>query len=322
MEAFTQNPKHMLRIFTSFAFICLITTKMQAQSADSLLQSLTDSSTLKVSNPAFKSTRIVLSHSTETQKKHDLDMRIRHHFGDIGGEFGSAHTLYGIDVATDLFIGFDYGITDKLTVSIGRSKHDELYNGFLKYKIFEQNGGKNHLFPLNVTFLAQMAWITREPFALNEFATYGNRFSYFFQPIISRKINKRISLQLAPAVLLRKNTAEARDPENLFSVGFAGRIKITKRLSFIADYTLVNGINRPTDLAQPFYNPLGVGLEIETGGHVFSLNFMNSEYISENSFIPDTKKSWRNGGVRFGFTISRNFTLFKSKDKNIQSKIY
>jgi hypothetical protein len=122
--------------------------------------------------------------------------------------------------------------------------------------------------------------------------------------------------------LLRKNTTESRDPESLFSIGFAGRAKITKRLSFVADYTLVNGINRPTDLTQKFYNPLGVGLEIETGGHVFSLNFMNSEYITENSFIADTQKSWKHGGVRFGFTISRNFTLFKSKDKDIQSKIY
>lgn len=322
MEHLIQNPKHMLRTFTLISLICLVTVKIHAQSADSLLQSVTDHSTFKMSNPAFKSTRIVLSHSTETQKKHDLDMRIRHHFGDIGGEFGSAHTLYGLDVATDLFIGFDYGITDKLTVSIGRSKHDELYNGFIKYKLFEQNGGKSNDFPLNVTLLAQMALIAREPFTTNEFAAYANRFSYFIQPIISRKISQRISIQVAPSVLLRKNTTEVRDPEQLISIGFAGRFKLTKRLSFIADYTLVNGINRPRDLVQQFYNPLGVGLEIETGGHVFSLNFMNSEYISENSFIPDTRKSWRSGGVRFGFTISRNFTLFKSKDKNIQSKIY
>ncbi|RDC56000.1 hypothetical protein DU508_14200 [Pedobacter chinensis] len=312
----------MSKIYTLITFILLISGKLFAQSADSLLQSITDTSEFKMINPAFKSTRIVLSHSTETQKAHDLDMRIRHHFGDIGGEFGSAHTLYGLDVASDLFIGFDYGITDRLTVSIGRSKHDELYNGFLKYKLFEQRGGKHHDFPLNITFLAQMGWITRAPFATNEFTVYANRFTYFLQPLISRKISQRLSLQVAPSVLLRKNTVESRDPENLFSIGFAGRLKLTKRLSFIADYTLVNGLNRPNDLSQKLYNPLGVGLEIETGGHVFSLNFMNSEFISENSFIADTKKSWKHGGVRFGFTISRNFTLFKSKDKNIQSKIY
>lgn len=312
----------MIKTTALLSFAILLTVSAYAQSADSLLKSITDTVKVKSIEPTFKSTHIVLSHSTETEKKHDLDLRIRHHFGDIGGEFGSAHTLYGLDVATDLFIGLDYGITDKLTVSIGRSKHDELFNGYLKYKLLEQGGGKSGNMPINITVLGQMGWIARAPFTTTEFTTYSNRFSYFLQPIFSRKFSQRLSLQIAPAVLFRKNVAEARDPENLISVGFAGRFKLTKRLSFIADYTLINGLNRPTDLMQKFYNPLGVGLEIETGGHVFSLNFMNSEYIAENSFIANTQKSWKQGGVRFGFTISRNFTLFKSKNKEIQSKIY
>ena len=311
-----------MKIATIITLSVLVTSLAQAQSADSLMKTMTDTARIRSVNPTFKSTHIVLSHSTETQKKHDLDLRIRHHFGDIGGEFGSAHTLYGLDVATDLFIGLDYGITDKLTVSIGRSKHDELFNGYLKYKVIEQGGGKNGNIPLNITVLGQMGWIARQPFTTTEFATYANRFSYFLQPIFSRKFSQRLSLQVAPAVLFRKNVVDVRDPDNLLSIGFAGRFKLSKRLSFIADYTLINGLNRPANLPQQFYNPLGVGLEIETGGHVFSLNFMNSEYIAENSFVADTQKSWKHGGVRFGFTISRNFTLFKSKNKDIQTKIY
>lgn len=293
-----------------------------AQEADSLLNVLDSGSVDRNVESVFKSTRVVLSQSSETQKKHDLDMRIRHHFGDIGGRFGSAHTLYGLDVASDLFIGFDYGITDDLTVSIGRSKQDELYNFSGKYKLLKQK--ENSGLPVNLTLFAQLGWIAREPFSPSEFSTYSNRFSYFLQPIFSRKFSSRLSVEVMPGLLMRKNTAESRDPENLFSLGFAGRMKLTKRLSFIADYTLVNGLSRPTDLSQAYYNPLGVGLEIETGGHIFSLNFMNSEYIVENNFIAGTKKSWREGGVRFGFTISRNFTLFKSKNKDPDktSKIY
>lgn len=297
-------------------------TSVYSQQADSLLNTLDSGKSDKMVDAVFKSTRVVLSQSSETQKKHDLDLRIRHHFGDIGGRFGSAHTLYGLDVASDLFIGFDYGITDDFTVSIGRSKQDELYNFSGKYKLLKQkrDGG----LPVNLTLFAQMGWIAREPFSASEFSTYTDRFSYFFQPIISRKFSSRLSLEFMPGLLIRKNTADPRDPEQLFSMGFAGRMKLTKRLSFIADYTLVNGLSRPKDLSQAYYNPLGVGLEIETGGHIFSLNFMNSEYILENNFIPGTKKSWTDGGVRFGFTISRNFTLFKSKNKDPDktSKIY
>ncbi|TCC98652.1 DUF5777 family beta-barrel protein [Pedobacter hiemivivus] len=294
----------------------------QAQKADSLLKTLDSNNGSTEVEAVFKSTRVVLSQSTETQKKHDLDLRIRHHFGDIGGRFGSSHTLYGLDVASDLFIGFDYGITDDFTVGIGRSKQDELFNFSGKYKLLKQksDGGM----PVNLTLFAQMGWIARSPFSESEFSSYANRFSYFIQPIFSRKFSSRLSLEVLPALLMRKNTTESRDPENLFSIGFAGRMKLSKRLSFVADYTLVNGLSRPTDLSQAYFNPLGVGLEIETGGHIFSLNFMNSEYILENNFIPGTKKSWQDGGVRFGFTISRNFTLFKSKNKDPDktSKIY
>ncbi|TCC98172.1 DUF5777 family beta-barrel protein [Pedobacter psychroterrae] len=304
-----------------FLFL-LLTVTASAQEADSLLKSLSADSLPPTVDAVFKSTRVVLSHSSETQKKHDLDMRIRHHFGDIGGRFGSAHTFYGLDLASDLFIGFDYGISDDLTVAIGRSKTDELFNFSGKYKLLKQKN--NGAMPANLTLFAQMGWIAREPFNASEFVDYTDRFSYFLQAIISRKFSQRLSLEVMPGFLLRKNVSDANEPENLFTLGFAGRMKLTKRLSFVADYTLVNGLSRPKDLATTYYNPLGVGLEIETGGHIFSLNFMNAEYIIENNFIPNTRKSWNDGGVRFGFTISRNFTLFKSKNKDSdkQSKIY
>lgn len=303
-----------------FLLFTIIALQASAQQVDSLLNSLAPSNKFNKVESTFKSPHIVLSHSTETQKKHDLDLRIRHHFGDIGGEFGSAHTLYGLDVATDLFIGLDYGLTEKLTIGFGRSKHDELYDLYLKHKILEQKNDGS--MPLNLTLLSQVGLIARAPFATTEFGRYTDRMSYLIQPIISRKFTSRISAQVMPALFIRSITADVKDPNNLFTLGFAGRVKLTKRLSFVADYTIVNGLSRPNDLTIKYYNPLGVGLEIETGGHIFSLNFMNSEYINENSFIPSTKKSWKDGGVRFGFTISRNFSLFKSKNPDTKSTIY
>ena len=289
--------------------------RASAQEVDSLLNSLSKDQKFNKVESTFKATHIVLSQSTETQKKRDLDFRIRHHFGDIGGEFGNSHTLYGLDVASDLYIGFDYGISDRLTVGFGRSKHDELFNFLVKQKLLQQ---KTDGMPLNLTLFAQMGIIAREPFAANEFEG-GGRSTFLIQPILSRKFSSSFSFQVMPALLIRSKTLGAADPENLFSMGFAGRIKLNKRLSFVAEYTLVNELSRD-DLVAELYNPLGIGLEIETGGHIFSLNFMNSEYINENSFIPSTKKSWTKGGVRFGFTISRNFSLFQSKNKNPDTK--
>ncbi|MEJ6980823.1 DUF5777 family beta-barrel protein [Pedobacter sp. P351] len=308
--------KLFLTIIAFLLFIC----GSYSQEADSLLQSL-DSSKFSGGKTfsTFKSTRVVLSHSSETQKKFDLDLRIRHHFGDIGGDFGSSHTLYGLDIATDLYIGLDYGLTNRLTVGVGRSKHDELFNFFIKHKAIEQS---KKTVPVTISLLAQAGVIAREENFDKEFNSDSTRNSYLLQAIIARKFSEHLSLQVSPSYLLRSEHVAFGDQKNLFSLGFAGRFKLSRRLSLIGDYQLVNAFRRPDSFSDTYYNPLGIGLEIETGGHIFSLNFMNSEYIIENNFLPDTKKSWSDGGVRFGFTISRNFSLSKSKNPDVQSKIY
>jgi hypothetical protein len=309
----------MKNCFKLLIFLCFFiggAIKANAQNVDSLLNTLNNAQKFNKVEGTFKSTHIVLSQSTETQKKRDLDLRIRHHFGDIGGEFGNSHTLWGLDVASDLYIGLEYGLTDKLTIGVGRSKNDELFNFLIKNKILSQTTDG---MPINLTLFSQMGIVARAPFGANEFANYNDRLTYFIQPILSRKFSSNFSFQVMPSLLMRSKTINQFDPENLLSLGFAGRLKLSKRFSFIAEYTLVNELSR-NQLQADVYNPLGVGLEIETGGHIFSLNFMNSEYINENSFIPNTKKSWRDGGVRFGFTISRNFSLFKSKNKNQETK--
>lgn len=300
--------------FLLISFSLTTALALHAQSLDSLLNA-GDSTRLDATVDAvFKSTRIVLSHSSETQKRHDLDLRIRHHFGDIGGRFGSAHTLYGLDVASDLFIGLDYGFSDNLTFGIGRSKQDEMYNFSGKYRLLKQR--RDTAMPVNLTLFAQMGWIARVPLSSNEFNNYTDRFSYFLQALLSRKFSSRFSIQAMPGYLMGINTSDPGGSEGLLTLGLAGRMKLSKRLSFVADYTLVEGLSSANSLPVEYYNPLGLGLEIETGGHIFSLNFMNSEYILENNFLAQSKKSWREGGVRFGFTISRNFTLFKSKNKD------
>lgn len=288
-----------------------------AQDADSLLKQLGSDEKHEAINATFKATRVIFTQSTETEKQYDLNFLISHRFGDMGGDFGSSHTLWGLDVAQDLYIGFDYGITNKLTAGIGRSKYNELYNFFLKQKVLEQTKS----FPLNATLFAQAAINTREENSVGEFTNGSDRNSYFLQALLSRKFSSAFSLQGSVGYLARPVGSEANDVNGLMSVGLAGRLKVRKRMALVGDYQFSN-ISRSDNLVNTYYNPLGLGLEIETGGHVFALNFTNTPYINENNFIAETLKSWSDGGVRFGFTISRNFTLKKSKNPDIKSKIY
>lgn len=284
-----------------------------AQDIDSVMQSMETGVEKEPVIATFKSPKLVLLQTNETQKEKELTFWVGHRFGDIGGEFGGSHTLFGLDGATDIHLGFDYGLSDDLTIGIGRSRFNETYNLQAKYRLIKQieNGS-----PLAVSIFGQSSWITRKEFFNNEFPEETDRISHFVQVILARKFSPNLSLMLNPGYLFRSEAQpeDADDQQNFFVIGVGGRLKFTKRLSIIADYTLVNGLDRPDDLNTEYFNPLGIGLEIETGGHVFSLNFQNATYITANNFIPNTKKSWQDGGVRFGFSISRNFYLGPKDD--------
>ncbi|TAF46404.1 MAG: hypothetical protein EAZ51_08530 [Sphingobacteriales bacterium] len=284
----------------------------KAQDTDSLMNALIASKPPEKVTATFKSPRLVLLTTNETQKKNDLAFWIAHRFGDIGGEFGGSHTLFGLDNAQDIYFGFDYGFTDRFTLGLGRSRNNETYNLSGKFKLLEQ---LDKGLPFSLTLFTQTAWVTRKPFFDNEFATQAQRMSHYFSAILTTKVNSGLSFLLSPSVLLREKTADLGDKKALPAIGFGGRCKISPRLALIIDYTLIEGLGRPQNLSTKYYNPLGAGLEIETGGHVFSLNFQNAPYIIENNFIANTQKSWTNGGVRWGFAVSRNFSLFQKKTK-------
>lgn len=301
-----------MKSFIFIFFMSLSWISSSAQNLDSLLQDMEPKDSGTVIQAAFKSSRLVLLNTNKTQKKYDLAFWIAHRFGDIGGSFGGSHTLYGLDAATDIYFGFDYGISDRLTIGIGRSRANELYNLSLKYRLLKQR--KNN-FPLAITLFGQAGYITRKSFNSTEFLHQGDRMSTNWQIIISRKFSDQLSLMMVPGLLIRPDHLIPNNPQNLTSLGFGGRLKLSKRFSLIADYTWVNGFGRAKNFSSGYYNPLGIGFEIETGGHVFSLDFMNATAITENNFIADTQKSWTNGGVRFGFAVSRNFTLRKTNIK-------
>jgi hypothetical protein len=256
----------------------------------------------------FKSTRIVNAHSIETVRKGVLDFRITHHFGDVGGVNGGPHTLYGFDNASDIRFGFEYGVTDRLTAGFGRSKIAENLDFFLKYRLLRQT--VDNSMPISVTLFADMALTPQKnPVVYTEFA---NRMSYVYQLLIARKFSDALSLQLMPIYLHRNYVANQNDHNDLFSLGFGGRIKLTKRFALLGD-VYYNFSNYLTP-ANSFYLPIGVGVEIETGGHVFQIFFTNNAAIIENAYLAGTTSSWGKSEFKLGFTISRDFAFHK-KDK-------
>jgi hypothetical protein len=253
----------------------------------------------------FKTTRIVNGHSIETVKGKTLDFRVTHHFGDVGGTAGGAHTLYGLDNAADIRIAFEYGINERLTTGFGRSKVGELLDGYLKFRLMQQT--VNNKVPFAVTLFAN-AGFTPANGINGEYNIWAKRFSYTFQSLIARKFNSKFSFQLSPTLLYRNFLFDPDDKNALFSLGAGARYKITKSFALLADYFYTFSDIRQEN--NSIYSaPLGIGIEIETGGHVFHLFFTNNGAIVENNFIPNTTSAWKRGQYRFGFNISRVFSM-------------
>jgi hypothetical protein len=300
----------MHRVFVFLTAVLLLACYCSAQNLDSLMRDISTGGDTDIVSAAFKSSRLILSETTKMVKKHDLDFRVIHRFGDIGGTDGGSKTLFGIDNSADIYIGLEYGISDRFNIAFGRSKFEQLIDLQLKYAVLQQKkvGGS----PLSFGLLAQTGFT---PYKVQTavFDSYSNRFSYFLQGIISRRFSPDLSIQVSPGILFRNVILGAGDEKALISTGISGRYKFGKRFGILVDYYLISSDYRRDNPNINYYSPLGLGFEIETGGHVFTLNFVNSKAISENNFLPNSTSSWNKGQYRFGFTISRMFTLYRSK---------
>ncbi|GAB4255187.1 MAG: DUF5777 family beta-barrel protein [Vicingaceae bacterium] len=296
-----------MKIFNriTLAIFCLITITSYSQDLLAELEAETSNEPEKVM-ATFKGIKLINANTVETTKKKTLEFRITHRFGNVGEE--GEHTLFGLDNASNIRFSFDYGVTDNLSIGIGRSKTNEHIDGILKFRFLHQT---NKL-PFSAAYFTNVA-LTPSSKQFNEFA---HRLSYTHQLIVASKISSGISLEILPTLVHRNYVESEINPENnaydendLISIGFAARIKITKRTAFVADYFYTLSNYRTNNTALAFYNPFALGFEFETGGHVFHVNFTNSAGIIENDFIPYTNDTWENGQFKFGFNISRVFNI-------------
>ena len=285
---------------------------------------------------SFKTTRVINGHSVETVKKNQLDFRVSHRFGDIAGSPNDhIHSFFGFDQAADIAIIFEYGITDDLTVGIGRMKGAgplrELWNANIKYRALKQT--KDFKYPMTITLFGNTSISSMRPTTgatdLTNFGKgytgFAHRLSYTLQALIACKATDWLTIQLSPTFVWRNNVAY-NDNNGLFFLGISARAKFSKRYGVIFEYFLplikpavggreyfpmVRGIK-----GAAYYPNLHIGFEAETGGHVFHINFTNSRGMLENDFLPYNTANWAQGQFRLGFTISRTFPMsYKGKPK-------
>lgn len=257
---------------------------------------------------AFKSSRVINGHSMEFLGKGVLDFRILHRFGVVSS---GAKQFFGLDEAS-MRLGFDYGLGKNLMVGVGRTTSNKEYDAFVKFRPVRQSTGPGG-FPFSIVWVSGITLNTLD-FVDEERKNYfSSRIGYYHEIIIGRKFTDRFTLQLSPVFVHRNLVINEGDENDTYALGIGGRFKFSKRMAFVVDYhPILAGRQQGTK------DPLSLGVDIETGGHVFQLHFSNSAGMNEKEFITNTRDDFWKGDIRFGFNLSRVFTVWRPKSQRKQ----
>lgn len=276
--------------------------------AQNLLDEVDDFEPVKqVTKATFETTRIINGHSIINPAKHELLFIISHRFGEVNS---GLKEFFGLD-QSNIRIGLDYGVTKRLGIGIGRSSNPKTLDGFAKYKILEQSTGKVKM-PLSVSLVGEFAWNIGPWLDPNRDNKFQQRFAYTWQLLIARKFSKRLSLQLSPTLVHKNLVPLAVNSNDIFVLASGGRFKVTNHLAVNLEYGLMLPITNIPDYAQRKpVNSLSVGVDLETGGHVFQFFLTNSLACFGRGIWTETTNSWTKGGIHLGFNIMRSFTLGK-----------
>jgi hypothetical protein len=274
---------------------------------DDLLSSLDSTETNQRVTSAFKSLKIINLESTKLASKGDFYFIVAHRFDYFKNGFDD---FFGLDNANTQ-LKFLYGATDWLTVHVARSGFQETYDLAAKYLIKSQMQSG---FPVTIVGFNSIAINTELKEKDYPKLSFDNRLSYVTQLLISRKFSEKLTLQLAPSyfhentlqdILDENNQAILPNPQDnsQFAIGMGARYKLTSRWSVNVDYAA--HLNRADKSI--YKNPLSIGVDLETGGHVFQMHFTNSRAMHESGYLGQTSGDWTKGEIAFGFNLVRVF---------------
>ena len=249
---------------------------------------------------AFKGVQICNMQSTKLPAKGEFYFLVSHRFGDLAQGMDN---FFGLDNAFTKLGGI-YGVSDWLSVSASRQTYQKTYELAAKYKMSNQEVDG---FP--VTIVGYNTMDINSELKKNELMPglqFNHRLAFTTQLLISRKFSDSFSFEIAP-IYVHKNLYDGiLDQKSTLLLGTGARYKIAKRLSLNLEYAA--RLNLPEGFVSNYHNPLTLGLDIETGGHVFQLVFSNSQAMNDAAVFTNPSGRW--DGTKqlyFGFNMYRVF---------------
>jgi Membrane bound beta barrel domain (DUF5777) len=287
-----------MKFIKIFLIIGFLNFSNSISAQDDLLKELDSVTTTKkeIEIAAFKGLQICTMQSTKLAAKNEWYFNVAHRFGDLTNGLDN---FLGLDNAYAKIGGF-YGATNWLTLGISRHTYNKIFEGTAKYKLMNQevNG-----FPVTIVGFNSIDINTK--LSKDEFPGLRgtNRLAFSSQLPISRKFSDSFSLEVNP-IWIHKNLYEpTTEKKDQFVMAAGGRYKVSKRMSLNLEYAA--RISQPQQAV--FHNPLTLGFDIETGGHVFQMVFSNSQAMNDVAYFTNATGKWNDKGIFFGFNMYRVF---------------
>lgn len=282
-----------------FSFVFVFFTIGYASAQDDLLNQLNaEKSDVKdKETTAFKGLQICNIQSTKMTAKGEWYMVISHRFGDLTEGLDN---FFGLDNALTK-IGGIYGVTDWLSLGASRHTYNKIYEVTAKYKLADQitNG-----FPVSIVGYNTLDINSALSTDMYPNLKFNNRLAFSSQLLVSRKFSEGLSFELGGVYVHKNLFDDAQELKDQYLVAAGGRCKLSKRLSVNLDYAYkINQLEN----ASLYQNPLSLGLDIETGGHVFQMVFSNSQPMNDVAVFTNATGKWNGGSLYFGFNMYRVF---------------
>ena len=244
----------------------------------------------------FKGLKVINFESTKLVAKGGFNFIVSHRFGTVKNGF---ENLFGLDEAVT-HLNFVYGISDHINVSASRSSNQKVYELATKFRLARQQEGK-----LPFTLAAYTSVLANTALDTDNLPKlrFEHRLSYVGQLIISRKLTKELSLLVSSTFFHDNYVLDDSQENSQYAVAFGGRYKLGARWSINMEY----GMHLNRSSTSLYNNPFSIGVDLETGGHVFQLHFTNSQSMNANGVFGTSTGDWAEGDVYFGFNLARSF---------------
>ena len=283
------------------SFLLLCSLASQAQEID-LFDVFEESAQSEVVYATFKGTQLINASTNETPGEGVLQFMMAHRFGSFNDDY--LYNFFGLDNA-QVRMQLDYGVTDRLNIGIGRSSFLKVADGFVKYQLLQQQKGTKTV-PVSITLHSSTNYRNARYTDGIDHAT-SDRLSYMHQAIIARKWNRKLSTLVSPSVVHFNLVPTAQDRNTTAHITLGARYKISNRMALTGESTLLS--NREFSNGERYTTPFALGVDIETGGHVFQLHISNTRAMNGPYWMARNPYSASNGGLFLGFNISRVFTV-------------